>query len=84
MKPLSPRQHEIARLLVTGAKEDTIAEQLRCKPATVDTQIRRIYQKLQVNCRCALGFAYGVHVTQTGDTPTRDRRDPKRTGKVSS
>jgi DNA-binding NarL/FixJ family response regulator len=51
MTELSARENEILQLLAQGFLYKEIADQLGIKLATVDTHIRRIYEKLQVRSR---------------------------------
>ncbi len=51
MAELSTRENEILQLLAAGFLYKEIADQLGIKLATVDTHIRRIYEKLQVRSR---------------------------------
>lgn len=48
---LSPRETEVLQLLIKGYLYKEIAESLRVSVPTVDTYIRRIYEKLQVHSR---------------------------------
>lgn len=48
---LSPREMEIMRLCGQGASTKEIAEQLKVKVSTVNTQLQRIYGKLHVHSR---------------------------------
>jgi DNA-binding NarL/FixJ family response regulator len=51
---LSPRQQEIVRLALQGLPNKTIAYQLKISQATVNTYMRRIYLKLNVNTRAEM------------------------------
>lgn len=48
---LSDREKEILQLMVTGLIKKEIADRLTLSIHTVDTYLRRIYEKLQVNTR---------------------------------
>jgi DNA-binding NarL/FixJ family response regulator len=51
---LSPRETEIARLIVTDEKNESIAGTLGISVHTVDNHIRRIYRKLGFHSRIQL------------------------------
>jgi len=51
---LSPREHEIARLIARGEQNKSIADLLQISVWTVNTHVRRIYNKLGVTSRAAL------------------------------
>jgi DNA-binding NarL/FixJ family response regulator len=51
---LSPRELEIAQMVGRGYPNKTIARALELSVWTVGTYIRRIFAKLQVNCRAAM------------------------------
>lgn len=48
---LSPREHEVLELLARGYLYKEIAEQLKISVQTVNTYIRRVYEKLHVRSR---------------------------------
>ena len=48
---LSDREKEILQLMVTGLIKKEIADRLNLSVHTVDTYLRRIYEKLEVNTR---------------------------------
>jgi DNA-binding NarL/FixJ family response regulator len=51
LKRLAPRETEVLRLLSTGRPYKQIAADLDLSIGTVRTYIRRLYGKLNVNCR---------------------------------
>jgi DNA-binding NarL/FixJ family response regulator len=51
---LSPREMDIARLIVDGLPTKLIASSLGLRPCTVSTYSKRIYLKLNVNSRAGL------------------------------
>jgi DNA-binding NarL/FixJ family response regulator len=56
---LSPREHEVLRLLADGLKQEEIADRLVISPKTVATHIQRILTKLAVHSRAeAVALAY--------------------------
>jgi len=48
---LSPRQEQIMSLMSRGKTNKAIAAELGISPHTVNNHIRRVYQRLRVNCR---------------------------------
>ena len=48
---LSKREVQIMRLVSRGEMDKGIADSLEISPHTVNSHLRRIYQKLRVNCR---------------------------------
>jgi DNA-binding CsgD family transcriptional regulator len=51
---LSPREHEIARLVAEGHPNKSIAAELEISAWTVGTHLRRIFAKLGVGSRAAM------------------------------
>jgi DNA-binding NarL/FixJ family response regulator len=51
VEALSPREHSVLALLTKGYMYKEIADELGVSVPTVDTYIRRIYEKLQVHSR---------------------------------
>lgn len=70
MENLSPREQEVLNLLARGFLYKEIAESLGLSVPTVNTYIRRIYEKLQVRSR---GQAVAKYLNQTG-APDRSNR----------
>jgi DNA-binding NarL/FixJ family response regulator len=58
---LSRREAEVARLAALGLSAKAIAQALNIRPYTVDTYIRRLYQKLNINSRAALANVLARH-----------------------
>jgi DNA-binding CsgD family transcriptional regulator len=52
--PLSPREHEIARMVAEGHPNKSIAAVLEISTWTVGTHLRRIFAKLGVTSRAAM------------------------------
>ena len=48
---ITPREHEILTLIISGAINKSIARQLNMSVHTVDSHLRKIYKKLQVHNR---------------------------------
>lgn len=51
---LTPREAEVAMLVALGLPNKAIAEQLCISRFTVDTHLRRVFEKLNVNSRAAM------------------------------
>jgi DNA-binding NarL/FixJ family response regulator len=66
---LSPREQEVLDLLARGYLYKEIAERLNISVPTVNTYVRRMYEKLHVRSR-AQAVAKYAHLAQAGD---RDR-----------
>ena len=52
--PLSPREHEIARMVAKGYPNKTIASVLDISSWTVASHLRRVFSKLGVSSRAAM------------------------------
>jgi DNA-binding NarL/FixJ family response regulator len=61
---LSPRQSEIAALVLQGMKDEAIAAELGLKKPTVRTHLRLMFQALQVDSR--LGLALRIFAASRG------------------
>jgi len=61
---LAPREREVLRLLSTGRPYKQIAAELELSMGTIRTYIRRLYGKLNVNCRTE---AVVIYLTQQWD-----------------
>jgi DNA-binding NarL/FixJ family response regulator len=48
---LAPREVEVLHLLATGRPYKQIADELELSMGTIRTYVRRLYGKLEVNCR---------------------------------
>jgi DNA-binding NarL/FixJ family response regulator len=48
---LAPREREVLHLLSTGRPYKQIASELELSMGTIRTYIRRLYGKMEVNCR---------------------------------
>jgi DNA-binding NarL/FixJ family response regulator len=70
---LTPKEHEVLALLVTGANSGEIARALLISPNTLRTHIQSILAKLQVHSRLeAVAFATRHRVvSDRSSTPTR-------------
>jgi len=64
---LSPREHEIVRMVAEGHPNKVIAGVLNISPWTVCTHLRRIFAKLGVNSRAAL-VAHLLEIRASRDT----------------
>ena len=58
MLPLSPRENEIAALVVKGQTNKTIAASLKLGEATVKDHLRRIFLKTSCASRTELAVLY--------------------------
>lgn len=68
---LSPREREVADLVIQGHTNSEIADRLFLSPRTVETHVARILRKLQVTSRRELPRRYAASVATAG---TRSRR----------
>lgn len=64
-RPLAPREREVLDLLSKGRAYKQIAAEMELSMGTVRTYIRRLYGKLQVNCRTE---AVVLYLTQPSDS----------------
>jgi len=67
---LSPREREVLELLARGYLYKEIAEKLNISVPTVNTYVRRIYEKLHVRSR-AQAVARYAHLEGTGKLPAK-------------
>ena len=74
---LSPREREVLELLARGYLYKEIAESLRISIPTVNTYIRRIYEKLHVRSR-SQAVAKFTHVPGVADAGSRRATPEKR------
>jgi DNA-binding NarL/FixJ family response regulator len=65
---LSPREQEVLDLLACGYLYKEIAERLNISVPTVNTYVRRMYEKLHVRSR-AQAVAKYAHLTQPHEAP---------------
>jgi len=73
---LSPREHEIVRMVAQGYPNKTIAAVLDISSWTVGTHLRRIFAKLGVGSRAAMVarlLGRGFMANQTGAQPPSSR-----------
>ncbi len=75
---LSPREHEIARMVAKGYANKTIATVLDISSWTVGTYLRRIFAKLGVSTRAAMVARLLEQGTlnRTGQSDALDRATP--------
>jgi DNA-binding NarL/FixJ family response regulator len=60
---LTPREHEILRLLASGRPQEEIARELFVAPKTVGKHIEHLLKKLNVHSRAeAVAYAYREHI----------------------
>jgi DNA-binding NarL/FixJ family response regulator len=70
---LSPREQEVLDLLASGYLYKEIAERLNISVPTVNTYVRRMYEKLHVQSR-AQAVAKYAHLAQPQEPPSAARR----------
>jgi LuxR family maltose regulon positive regulatory protein len=51
LEPLTPREHQVLRLMAAGLSNPEIAETLIVSLNTIKTQVKSIYRKLDVHTR---------------------------------
>jgi len=73
--PLSPREHEIIRMVSLGYPNKTIAAVLEISSWTVNTYMRRIFAKLNVGSRAAM-VAKVIKAGRIADNPPGAGRSP--------
>lgn len=68
---LSPREFAIAIAIAEGCSRSELAVDFRCSPHTVDSHIRRIFSKLDVRSKAAIGgrliWAYHAALVEEGE-----------------
>jgi len=57
---LAPREREVLHLLSTGRPYKQIAAELELSMGTIRTYVRRLYGKMEVNCRTEAVVKYLV------------------------
>ena len=60
VESLTPRQHDVLRLLYDGVTTNEIADLFDVSPATVRSQVKAVLRKLGVNSQLAAVAAFGV------------------------
>jgi DNA-binding NarL/FixJ family response regulator len=70
---LSPREQEVLELLARGYLYKEIAERLNISVPTVNTYVRRMYEKLQVRSR-AQAVAKFAHLSEAPPRPPASTR----------
>jgi DNA-binding CsgD family transcriptional regulator len=67
---LAPREREVLHLLSTGRPYKQIADELKLSMGTIRTYIRRLYSKMEVNCRTEAVVKYLTAWAWTGTFAT--------------
>lgn len=75
MKPLSPRQHQVCRLLRLGCKDSEIASLMGISSHGVNFHLRQIFAKFRVRSRVEAALAYGRYTTRTSRGNGRKKGD---------
>ena len=74
---LTPREHQIAMMLLDDPRELTIARELTLSRDTVHSHIRRLYRKLGVHTRPQLiNYIFAVYLAHINGEPTPERAAP--------
>jgi DNA-binding NarL/FixJ family response regulator len=74
-KRLSERDRQILQYLARGRKNESIASELKLRPCTVDTYVRRLFQKFAVHSRAeAITAARIAGVDPSAWSNARNRR----------
>jgi two-component system invasion response regulator UvrY len=76
-RKLSPREAEVAQLLLEGENPDSVAGKLGLAETTVLTHRNRIYRKLCVHSRLELAHWFARLGPDATNTPTPRRRSPR-------
>lgn len=73
--PLSPRQHEVARLAVRGVPNLAIAELLAISENTVKKRLKEVFARLEVENRTQLAIVLRPPVVSDDEAPVGISRD---------
>jgi DNA-binding CsgD family transcriptional regulator len=67
-RALTDREHDIVRLVASGASNKAIAKELGISPRTVTTHLSNVYRKLEINSRGELAEMAPAFLTASGQT----------------